>query len=214
MATHLNVYDLAWFLGSRKSTDCRMAADWAEEHPYHPEVMACVNRLEEYLVLLANSDEMRHVSLSTCFSQRTLWQAANIRRSSCLFLVAKRYDLAADNYECWPNLVRLATQKFYLKAPAWAAVLSRRLKLAHSPRPAEPEDDGLEEYVVEFLVVKRVAVRETDEIQAEWTAARQLTEQERRDVFKLRVLGPDGAPLTDSQVGPDDGFWRPDKKYW
>lgn len=196
MANYLTVDDLLLFLRARKSTNCHIAADWLEDNATSDVAARQVDRLEDYVLGLADSVEMRHV----CIRVKGTGYIT-VRRAACLATVATRY--ARGKELGWAAIFRAADSHVRARAPSWAAHIVAAIRKGQGgPAPAEDEDG----YLVEFLILKRVRVKSADDIQAEHDAARKLTPAQREAVHKVRIL-QGGKPLTDS-------FWSPDKAYW
>jgi hypothetical protein len=133
-AMFLKVADLVNFLSSRKSADCQMAADWATDHPDHPAVEDCVERLEFYLLRLADSDEVQAAEIRLgVYEQRHRFRAS-------LSLVADRFSRPSLPH--WPKLVLAARLHFDRRAPSWAGILVRQLKDSYVPYSAGTLPDG------------------------------------------------------------------------
>jgi hypothetical protein len=210
MATFLNAGDLSRFLRGRKSENCRIGADWVDDHQQDRRVQAAVDALERHVLRVADSVEMRHVAAD--LGRRgirvglNIQQADDARRSACLFLLNERYTRGEQTApEAWEALLSAARHHIEPRIPAWAAAIMRVLRPA-SPTAPPPDE---EEYTVEFLMLRRVRVRALDDIQAEREAAHRLTDAQREAVQKIRVLDAEGAP-----VAGDEGFWTPDKSWW
>lgn len=213
MATHLTPQDLANFLRSRKSVNCRIAADWVEENPNAPTVKKAVDWLEERLLAMPEGMDLLHAAAYIARSQPpSLWlnlpQRENALGTACLAFVADRYKEwpGQTNQRAWESLQEAARTIISHFAPAWAATV------VHMVRPRPPQtshkDPNKKEYVVQFLILKEVMVTSPDDIQAELDAMQKLTPNQREAVQKYRVLYGNGKPVGDGD------FYTPDKQFW
>lgn len=148
-AGNLTAADLETFLRSRKSPDCKIAADWVVDHPAHPQVAGpdgCVahlerfvGKLEAFLVPHAQSRVAQFGMPSWC---RGTW--VPIARRLALAFVADRFRPPAGRpgptrgnaawqpggYH-WDDLAYIGRNYFVVYSPAWASVMLRRLRRLH-----------------------------------------------------------------------------------
>jgi uncharacterized protein (TIGR02996 family) len=153
MATHLTTDDLVRFLRDRQAPSCRVMADWVAGHPNSDVSKGAVDRLERYVLGVANSVEMRHVALAANRSGTgnpvyNIPHLDNAIRSSCLCLVASRYsDESLRRLSVWPDLMTAARFHVESRIPAWAAALTRQFnqlmratpELRGQPLTSEPD---------------------------------------------------------------------------
>jgi hypothetical protein len=210
MASYLKPEDLSGFLRSRKSHSAKVMADWVDDNPDSPVTTEAVNRLERYLLSVANMTEMRHSALHHLNEHQGRDRVHNmpafdaLRKGAVMALVAPRY---AETGPVWQGVHEAAEYWCNPKWAAWTAQLVRHLSSGGVPVKKEKPNDGNREHTVEFLIVKRVTVRELDEIQAEWRAANKLTDKQKRAVHQYRVLDEEGKPLFDWQP-PNLSEWN------
>jgi hypothetical protein len=205
MATHLTPADLSHFLRSRKSHNAKVMADWVDDNPESGVTEGAVNLLEKYVRRLANTIEMKTVAMMAANEVHGTDVPYNmpvlngLRMSSVLRLVAHdgRYDTTKQGH-VWDRLCVAATLNGEPKLPGWTGQLVKYLTTGGVPITNKRKpDDGRKEYTVEFLLVKRITVREGDEIQAEWEAAKKLTDKQKRACRKYRVVDADDNALFD-----------------
>lgn len=146
---NLTAGDLEAFMRSRKSPDCKIAADWIADHPDHPDVApagGCIGRLERFVgnleVFLVPHVQARVAQFGLPAWCRGWW--AQIARRVALAFVADRFRpppgragptrgnaaWQPGGYH-WDDLAHIGRNYFAVYSPAWASVLVRRLRLLH-----------------------------------------------------------------------------------
>lgn len=142
MATHLTVDDLAHFLSQRKSANCKMAADWVQDHPDDEKVLRAVDRLEDFLIDLGHHplivSEMDKLAPLEELLRGPLPRA--LGPEACLCAFDGRFDIWPARGAAalkWMILVNHARAVFRTFAPAWAVAL---VKLLRPPAPRPPEE--------------------------------------------------------------------------
>jgi hypothetical protein len=79
---------------------------------------------------------------------------------------------------------------------------------------ADVEENEGPTWLVEFLLLRQVLVREHDDIAAEKEAVLCLSARDQKAVWRMRVRRPDGGLAGDTRTISDEGFWTPDKEFW
>lgn len=134
MALYLTSDDLAQFLRSRKPTDCKIAGDWVDEHQNDTAVQTEVDWLEATVLCLIHDLE------DSGFVDNWLSSPPpSLLVTACLSRIATRYQPdGSTSPEWWNRLTEVIQRHFSRRSPAWAAVISRRLRLAANPATRRP----------------------------------------------------------------------------